>query len=129
MSERWIFYNNNKCAVNEDCTSSGLVSAHQPIIDFLAAGGVIEPEFQASLTPDKNPIEADGIDEAIVTVTWLDSIQNAPSSIIVLVAGEDETVTLKDGIGTLDPITAASACEIEIKIQDYRCKPIIIIAE
>ena len=129
MSERWFFYNNEQCAVNEDGTSSGLVSAHQPILDFLDAGGVIEPEFQVSLTPDKNPIAADGVDEAVISVTWLDSTQAAPASVMVDVAGESEEVTLSAGAGSLSPIAAGSACGIKVSAPDYRAAPITITAE
>ena len=48
MADRWFFYNNGECVMNQDGTRSMQVSARE-IQDFLAGGGVIEAERRPAL--------------------------------------------------------------------------------
>ena len=90
-------------------------------------GGVLTLKIEVSITVDKASIDADGVDQAVVTVSVAG--EEPPASIDLLVAGTLETVNLTGGQGALDPITAETPCTVQVELADtitYRGEPVEI---
>ena len=97
------------------------IAAHNYLGDELTA------KVEVSLTPDQTSIDADGVDQAVVTISVAG--ETPPASIDLLVAGSLETLNLTSGQGALDPITAETPCTVEVAISDtitYRGEPVEI---
>ncbi len=124
--ETWRYYNKDLCAVRNDGLSSGLVDAHKPILAFLAGGGTIEPEFNVTLMADKYEIDSDNLDEAIVSISWVDPGAPPPSDVEIVRGGLQEVVDLTSGPVTLSPIKADFPCDIEISTTNYRADPVVV---
>ncbi len=91
--------------------------------EFVTGAGQTQETFEGTmeayahrfhLEADKTTIEADGVDQAIITLTSNVGI----SPIDVDVNGVTVSVTLTDGVGTLPPITSLTPGVIVVKTTD-----------
>ncbi len=137
-------YDPNSGAFNGICISpspaqvaaweaQGLTVVDGPPLDrelYNYLGGALSTKVEVTLSPDQTNIEADGVDEALVTVSVAG--EAPPASIELLVAGTAETVTLTNGEGHLTPISAETPCTVEVTLSDtitYRGEPVEIEAK
>lgn len=94
---------------------------------YHAKGAVLTQKTEVELTVDKAEISADGVDQAVVTVSVTG--EEPPASIDLLVAGSLETLNMSGGQGALDPITAETPCTVQVALVDtitYRGQPVEI---
>ncbi|MCF8033949.1 MAG: hypothetical protein K9K66_14175 [Desulfarculaceae bacterium] len=91
------------------------------------ADGAVTPKTGVALAPDKSQILADGLDQAVVSVT-VEGPQ-PPASIELLVGGQSEVVALSSGGGSLSPVSALTPCRVVVQLADgitFRAEPVII---
>lgn len=84
-----------------------------------AAGAVIDAHDPVFLSVDKTTIQADGIDEAVVTI-------RAASPVTLIVNGQDVAVELENGVGELG-VTSDGPQTIRIVVKDgvNRCLDVL----
>ncbi len=98
-----------------------------PLEDYNYLGDALTAKTAVSFAADKTGIAADGLDQALVTVSVAG--ETPPASIEVLVGDTVESLALSAGEGTLDPISAETPCSIVVGPADtvaFKGGPLVI---
>lgn len=87
-----------------------------PLEDFNYLGDELTPKIAVTLTPDKEVIDTDDTDAAVVVVQA--GGEPPAASIDIEVDGVSATVSLTAGVGTLPPITSPVEHVFEVRVSD-----------